>query len=91
LKKPTGNGKNDSISVYNPTSIIKHFLSRFAFKPFWSETGTPSYLVDYVKSQPERLFSWENKRISEEAFSPLYYEGYLTRIGRVYGNKIGCS
>ncbi|MCL2284227.1 MAG: ATP-binding protein [Fibromonadales bacterium] len=79
----------DSISVYNPTSIIKHFLNRFAFKPFWSETGTPSYLVDYVKSQPEKLFSMKNRKLSAEAFAKydkdslslipfLYQAGYLT-------------
>ena len=80
---------DDSISVYNPTSIIKHFLGKFAFKPFWSETGTPSYLVDYVKSQPERLFNMKNRKLSAEAFAKydkdslslipfLYQAGYLT-------------
>ncbi|MDR3001920.1 MAG: ATP-binding protein [Fibromonadaceae bacterium] len=69
---------SSGVSVYNPTSIIKHFLSPFAFKPFWIETGTPSFLVDYVKKQPDRLFNWKNKRISEVSFPQLYYEGYLT-------------
>ena len=79
----------DSVSVYNPTSIIKHFISPFAFKPFWSETGTPSFLVDYVKQQPDRLLNLKNQRLSEEAFAkydkdtlaliPLLYQaGYLT-------------
>ncbi|MDR2579769.1 MAG: ATP-binding protein, partial [Fibromonadaceae bacterium] len=79
----------DSVSVYNPTSIIKHFISPFAFKPFWAETGTPSFLVDYVKQQPDRLLNLKNQRISAEAFAkydkdtlaliPLLYQaGYLT-------------
>ncbi|MCL2284211.1 MAG: ATP-binding protein [Fibromonadales bacterium] len=79
----------DAISVYNPTSIIKHFISPFDFKPFWSETGTPSFLVDYVKMQPDRLLNFKKQRISAESFAkydkdtlsliPLLYQaGYLT-------------
>jgi hypothetical protein len=79
----------NSVSVYNPTSIIKHFISPFAFKPFWAETGTPSFLVDYVKKQPDRLLNLKNQRLSAEAFAkydqdtlaliPLLYQaGYLT-------------
>ncbi|MDR2579871.1 MAG: ATP-binding protein [Fibromonadaceae bacterium] len=79
----------DSVSVYNPTSIIKHFISPFAFKPFWSETGTPSFLVDYVKKQPDGLLNLKKQRISAESFAkydkdtlaliPLLYQaGYLT-------------
>ncbi|MDR2580424.1 MAG: ATP-binding protein, partial [Fibromonadaceae bacterium] len=80
---------SDSVSVYNPTSIIKHFINRFAFKPFWSETGTPSFLVDYVKQQPDGLLNFKKQRISAESFAkydkdslaliPLLYQaGYLT-------------
>jgi hypothetical protein len=80
---------NDSASVYNPTSIIKHFINRFAFKPFWSDTGTPSFLVEYVKKQPDRLLNLKNQKISSESFAkydketlsliPLLYQaGYLT-------------
>jgi hypothetical protein len=79
----------NSISVYNPTSIIKHFISPFDFKPFWSETGTPSFLVEYVKKQPDGLFNLKNQKISSESFAkydketlsliPLLYQaGYLT-------------
>jgi len=79
----------DSISVYNPTSIIKHFISPFAFRPFWSETGTPGFLVDYVKKQPGKLLELENQKIGAESFAkydkdtlaliPLLYQaGYLT-------------
>ncbi|MCL2283682.1 MAG: ATP-binding protein [Fibromonadales bacterium] len=79
----------DAVSVYNPTSIIKHFISLFDFKPFWSETGTPSFLVDYVKNQPERLLNMKNQKLSAGSFAkydkdslsliPLLYQaGYLT-------------
>jgi hypothetical protein len=79
----------EAISVYNPTSIIKHFISRFDFRPFWSETGTPSFLVDYIKKQPDRLIDFENQKVSAVAFAkydkealaliPLLYQaGYLT-------------
>jgi hypothetical protein len=80
---------NDSVSIYNPTSIIKHFINRFDFRPFWSETGTPSFLVEYVKEQPDELIDFENQKISPESFAkydketmtltPLLYQaGYLT-------------
>ncbi|MCL2207756.1 MAG: ATP-binding protein [Fibromonadales bacterium] len=80
---------DDSVSVYNPMSIIKHFLGNFAFRPFWSETGTPSFLVEYVKNQPDRLQNFKKQRISAESFAkydkdtlsliPLLYQaGYLT-------------
>jgi len=80
---------NDSDSVYNPTSVIKHFINRFAFKPFWSETGTPSFLIDYIKKQPDKLLNLKNQKIGAEDFAkydkekltliPLLYQaGYLT-------------
>ncbi|MDR0516073.1 MAG: ATP-binding protein [Fibromonadaceae bacterium] len=79
----------NNVSVYNPTSIIKHFISPFDFKPFWSDTGTPSFLVEYVKKQPNNLFDLKNQKISSESFAkydkntlsliPLLYQaGYLT-------------
>ena len=79
----------NSLSVYNPTSIIKHFISPYDFRPFWSETGTPSFLVDYVKKQPDKLLNLRNQKVSAEAFAkydkeklaliPLLYQaGYLT-------------
>jgi hypothetical protein len=82
----------DSTSVYNPTSIIKHFISPFDFKPFWSDTGTPSFLVEYVKKQPDGLFNFKSQKISSESFAkydketlsliPLLYQaGYLTISG----------
>jgi len=80
---------SDSVSIYNPTSIIKHFINKFTFKPFWSETGTPSFLMDYIKKQPDKLFNLKNQKVSAEDFAkydkekltliPLLYQaGYLT-------------
>jgi len=76
-------------SVYNPTSIIKHFLNQGDFNPFWIDTGTPSFLVNYIKEQPEKILDIDSVEVFPEAFAKynkekwtiiplLYQSGYLT-------------
>jgi Predicted AAA-ATPase/PD-(D/E)XK nuclease superfamily len=82
------NGYNwsDSVSVYNPFSILNFFTKR-SFEDYWFKTGTPSFLVKKLKEQ--RFFQLNdlvvNKQIFEsytldnlEPRSLLFQTGYLT-------------
>ena len=76
-------------SVYNPISILNHFIDYGKFEVYWAETGTPSFLVNYIKEQPDGLIDLESQRVSSKSFAkyskeafilvPLLYQaGYLT-------------
>lgn len=74
--------------VYNPFSIL-NFFSKKEFENFWFATGTPTFLINFIKNQkklPEQLefktvtnlffekFEIENLDI----FSLMFQTGYLT-------------
>ena len=72
--------------VYNPISTNK-FIDEREFKNFWFETGTPTYLINYLRENP--LYRFEMEDMSEEQFQSfeiehidtyglLFQAGYLT-------------
>jgi len=79
----------DAETVYNPISIMKHFGNNAKFKVFWAETGTPSFLANYIDKNGADIADIENIELPPEAFGkynedeitlvPLMYQaGYLT-------------
>ncbi|OQX07115.1 MAG: hypothetical protein BWK76_25320 [Desulfobulbaceae bacterium A2] len=86
-------------SVYNPFDLLLLFNTR-QFKPYWFETGTPTFLVDLLTSRgfftPDLarlhasemlLSSFDVEQISSEAL--LWQTGYLTLAGqRRMGTRI---
>jgi hypothetical protein len=78
-------------SVYNPFDLLLLFDFR-KFRPFWFETGTPTFLVDMLterqvylpallkmESSSELLSAFEVGDISTEAL--MFQSGYLTLAG----------
>ncbi|MEM7132884.1 MAG: ATP-binding protein [Chloroflexota bacterium] len=72
--------------VYNPFSILNFFLE-IAFRNFWFETGTPSFLLELLRE--EWLYELDDLTVGEETFSSydikhlraipiLFQTGYLT-------------
>lgn len=79
---------NTSVSVYNPFSIT-NYLSDKEFKNHWFLSGTPSFLLDYLKARKfteKDLTQALKDGSSLTAFNPqsislstlLYQTGYLT-------------
>ncbi len=77
--------------VYNPYSLMRVFSSGM-LEEYWSETGTPTYLVELMKRQKTRLSILENYSVrksllmtagilSEDPVPALYQTGYLTISG----------
>jgi len=75
--------------VYNPISVMKHFGNDGDFRVFWAETGTPSFLANYIDRNGADIADIENVELPPEAFGkynedeitliPLMYQaGYLT-------------
>ncbi|MDR2364278.1 MAG: ATP-binding protein, partial [Zoogloeaceae bacterium] len=89
------NGK----AVYNPFDLLLLFQKR-VFRPFWFETGTPTFLVDMLterrvylpsllkmKSSSELISAFEVGDISTEAL--MFQSGYLTIAGeKMRGDNI---
>jgi hypothetical protein len=78
----------DAKSVYNPVSILNHFGDG-DFRVYWAETGTPSFLANYIDRNGADIADIENVELPPEAFGkynedeitliPLMYQaGYLT-------------
>jgi hypothetical protein len=78
-------GKN---FVYNPYSILLHF-EKNAFDNYWFDTGTPAFLVTFIKERNFPIENFENikaNRLIFESFdidsmeitSLLFQTGYLT-------------
>ncbi|HRY15863.1 MAG TPA: AAA family ATPase, partial [Candidatus Competibacteraceae bacterium] len=75
-------------SVYNPFDILLYLDSR-QFKPYWFETGTPTFLIELLKQRQFAIPTLENYWASEdllgtfdvETLEPetlLFQTGYLT-------------
>jgi hypothetical protein len=77
-------------AVYNPFDLLLLFQKR-EFRPFWFETGTPTFLVDMLterkvylpallemESSTELLSAFEVGDISTEAL--MFQSGYLTIV-----------
>ncbi len=77
-----------SEGVYNPFSLLNTFKSR-VFKLYWFETGTPSFLVRYLKQTEVNLEDISRDDVREEMLTGVNYDslepvtimyqsGYLT-------------
>ena len=78
----------DSIGVYNPFSLLNTFDAN-KFRMYWFETGTPTFLVRYLKQGNYNLDNISKNDVSVETLtgsnyvSPapitlMYQAGYLT-------------
>ena len=78
----------EPIRVYNPFGLLNHFESR-EFRPYWYDTGTPTFLVRLILGQKLNILDLGNLRVSSTDFhkydietmraAPLLYQsGYLT-------------
>ncbi|MCX8042470.1 MAG: AAA family ATPase, partial [Thermodesulfobacteriaceae bacterium] len=74
--------------VYNPFDILLLFDKK-TFKPYWFETGTPTFLIKLFKQNKYFLPKTENLKVGEEILSNLdidnirvenllFQTGYLT-------------
>lgn len=81
----------ETVGIYNPYSLL-NALSSKAFKDYWFETGTPSYLIERLKLTNYPLFNLGTEEITANVLgnietidqSPipmLYQSGYLTLRG----------
>lgn len=76
------------VRVYNPFSVLKS-MNDMAFKAYWFETGTPTFLVNLLRENNWPLPSIENMQATEAMFSVyeierlqlealLFQTGYVT-------------
>ena len=74
--------------VYNPFDVLL-YLDTYEFKPYWFETGTPTFLVDLIHQKGFRAARLEHLEITDtfmgsfdvDAIEPeplLFQTGYLT-------------
>ncbi|MBH1989503.1 MAG: ATP-binding protein [Myxococcaceae bacterium] len=74
--------------VYNPSSVLKA-LNRGQFENYWSQTGTPSFLVKLIQEKNYPILDLENLILSSEDLGAfdieqiqlptlLFQTGYLT-------------
>ena len=74
--------------VYNPFDVLLYLRNRI-FKPYWFETGTPTFLINLIREKAVPAGSLEGMRISESFLGsfdvdyiepqPLLFQtGYLT-------------
>ncbi len=81
----------DASGVYNPFSLLNTFKAN-RLRMYWFETGTPTFLVRYLKQGRYNLDNISKNKVSEETLtganyvSPapitlMYQAGYLTITG----------
>jgi len=77
------------LTLYNPFGLLNHFADNSKFAPYWYTTGTPTFLIDLIKSQKidilnlsefsfmlSEFFKFDIE--SMDAIVILYQTGYLT-------------
>ena len=78
----------DTIGIYNPFSILNTF-DKMKFSDYWFETGTPSFLVKYLKDGNYRLEGISRNEVTLDELNGtsyadpkpitlMYQSGYLT-------------
>jgi hypothetical protein len=78
----------EPVKVYNPFSLVRLFDKK-EFKNYWFESGTPTFLVELLKKNPDELQHIEQKAFTTRALGTfdiedihlatlLYQTGYLT-------------
>ena len=76
-------------SMYNPFDILQFISKEHIFKNYWFESGTPTFLMELIKTQNYFLPSLTNLRVDEKLLNSfdienldfevvLYQAGYLT-------------
>ena len=86
--------------LYNPYSILNLFYAE-AFKNFWFETGTPTFLIKRLKAEDKKIHESINKSVKETAFNKydvdnmnltaiMFQTGYLTikKVDRIEGKYL---
>jgi len=77
------------ITVYNPSSLQKHFCDMDDFQNYWYDSGTPSFIVRLIEEKKINITDMCNMRARLDVFSEyeldgmtsamsLYQAGYLT-------------
>lgn len=85
-------------SVYNPFDILLFLENAKQFKPYWAETGNPTFLIDTLMSRKVKLFdileeTADNSLLAKfdvndvEPIALMFQTGYLT-IDKVTSNPI---
>jgi hypothetical protein len=75
--------------VYNPFDILLFISNRYSFRPYWFETGTPSFLMRLFQQRQYFLPDLEGLEVGDEILSSfelekiepatlLFQTGYLT-------------
>ncbi len=78
--------------VYNPFDILLFISKKFSYRPYWFETGTPTFLVELMKEKKYFIPGLEEIEASDELLdsfdvhtmeieSLLWQTGYLTIKG----------
>ena len=78
--------------VYNPFDILLFIANKFKFRPYWFETGTPTFLMKLMKQQRYFIPALEDIRATDELLGSfdvytmeiealLWQTGYLTIKG----------
>jgi predicted CopG family antitoxin len=86
-------------SMYNPYDLLNFIRNNFAYKNYWFESGTPTFLMKLIKKQNYFLPNLSNLVIDEKLLNSfdienldleviLYQTGYLT-IDRVVEKRRG--
>lgn len=75
--------------VYNPFDILLFIDNKFVFDSYWFETGTPTFLVNFIKNNHYFLPDFEDKEIDKSIANSfdieklnletiMFQAGYLT-------------
>jgi hypothetical protein len=83
--------------IINPYTLI-NFIENKEFQDFWFDSGTPTFLLKYIKQKPHELTSPTSKTLTSimlnaveinriNLTSLLFQTGYLTITGRVDANN----
>lgn len=79
--------------VYNPFSILK-LLSNYRFDDYWYGSGTPTFLIDFIRKEKTKLYELdrikvdrsklENMEVSKLELIPIMFQtGYLTIFEKI--------
>ena len=85
-----------NIKVYNPFSVNNCMNGNFdpevfSFKNYWAESGTPTFLIELLKKDPQAIRAIERVKIGEDVLqsfnvskinfvTTLFQTGYLTIV-----------
>ena len=83
----------DSPGIYNPFSLLNTFAKN-RYGSYWFETGTPTYLVELLKTHKYNLYKMANEKVTSKILDSIdasstnpipviYQSGYLTIKGYI--------